>query len=61
MGRREREGREQDRGSACVRPPFLAPVSLRFFDKNLKEEKAGIREERGGGGRGEGGGKVAGS
>lgn len=51
-GRREREGREQDRGSACVRPPFLAPVSLRFFDKNLKEEKAGIREERGGGARG---------
>lgn len=34
-GRREREGREQDRGiHAC--PSFLTPASLRFFDKNLK-------------------------
>lgn len=43
-GRREREGREQDRDPR-VCPLFLTPMSLCFFDKNLKGERAGIREK----------------
>lgn len=43
-GRREREGREQDQG-IHVCPHFLMPMSLRFFDKNLKGERARIREK----------------
>ena len=34
-------------GDPRMCPPFLMPVPLRFFDKNLKEERAGIREKLG--------------